>query len=77
MSHELDEPAFPIVHPDGTGVQYFGLSMRDYFAARLIPALIAAGGPASVGRDHRDSNLNFAMAAYAMADAMLEVRSKL
>lgn len=36
MSEEKDNggTAFPIVHPDGMGVQYWGLTVRDYFAIR-------------------------------------------
>lgn len=67
--------AFPIVHPDGRGVQYFGLTMRDYFATNALQALL-----------HKDSNwregwgrctkTELAEEAYAFADAMLVARTK-
>ena len=63
--------AFPIVHPDGRGVQYFGLTMRDYFAAKAISAA------AELSDCHKDSMpAAIARNAYAIADAMLAARTK-
>ena len=63
-----EEPAFPIVHPDGSGVQYFGMSLRDYFAAKAMQGRLAAPGYVDVDQD--------AEMAYKMADAMLKERAK-
>jgi len=41
MSKENDGPAFPIVHPDGAGVQYYGMTLRDYFAAKAMQGFCA------------------------------------
>lgn len=62
--------AFPIVHPDGRGVQYFGLSMRDYFAAKAMQGWTANPLP-------NDSSIQDVAAwAYRQADAMLVARTK-
>jgi hypothetical protein len=62
--------AFPVVHPDGMGVQFFGLSMRDYFAAKAMQSMISKYGFIS-------DEINFAAEqSYVTADAMLEARAK-
>lgn len=61
--------AFPVVHPDGMGVQYFGLSVRDYFAAKAMQAIIIGNGA-----DECALGLGAAKDAYAMADHMLAQR---
>ncbi|MEW6316261.1 MAG: hypothetical protein AB1670_07695 [Pseudomonadota bacterium] len=78
--------AFPIVHPDGRGVQYFGLTMRDYFAAKAMQGLLAEpmweeDSTAQVLVLTRDTVFTnpadrFASAAYKLADAMLAARTK-
>lgn len=75
MAYEEDETAFPIVHPDGKGVQYFGITMRDYFAAKAMQAMIStAGAPCLFGLE--GCEVNTAQGAYKMADAMLKVRNQ-
>lgn len=64
----IDEAAFPIVHPDGQGVQYYGMSLRDYFAAKAMQGRLAVPGYVDVEQD--------AAMAYKMADAMLKERAK-
>ncbi|MNR29678.1 hypothetical protein D3C85_1470800 [compost metagenome] len=59
--------AFPIVHPDGQGVQYYGMSLRDYFAAKAI-----VGFCENSAGDYEW----LAKQAYQMADAMLKERAK-
>ncbi len=68
MSHNEDSPAFPIVHPDGSGVQYFGMTLRDYFAGQFICGRSAVPGIIDPGYDAR--------LAYQVADAMLAERMK-
>lgn len=63
-------PAFPIVHPPvqgvtAGGVEFYGLSIRDYFAAKAMNAFLSRDG-GSLKQD--------AEAAYQMADAMLKAR---
>lgn len=65
-------PAFPCTGKIG---EVSGASMRDWFAAKALNALLG-GAPrgASFGVDHMDTNMNYALASYAIADAMLEAR---
>lgn len=62
--------AFPIVHPDGKGVQYYGMTLRDYFAAKALQGICA----------HQDTwglqMKQIAESAYEAADAMLAARSQ-
>ena len=69
MSNE-DSPAFPIVHPDGSGVQYFGMTLRDYFAAKAMQGIVQSA-PWNEPLDAAGS----ADTAYEIADAMLAARS--
>lgn len=72
--------AFPIVHPDGRGVQYFGLTMRDYFAAKALQAMTpdmeTAGKMALAGEDPNSVMRAICKGAYAIADIMLAERTK-
>ena len=63
-----NEPAFPAMHYDLADNEH-GMTLRDYFAAKAMMALIA----------HPDSDGDkppsvFAKTAYVMADAMLKAR---
>jgi len=63
--------AFPVVHPDGKGVQYYGMSLRDYFAAKAANGICA----------HQDTwglsdSEKIAKFSYELADAMLKERAK-
>lgn len=61
MSKDTGGPAFPTVligKPEG------GMTLRDYFAAKAMQALI----------QKLDTRKNVATAAYGIADAMLETR---
>lgn len=51
-----------------------GMTLRDYFAAKIIVPLIGGSPGASFGSSHPETNLNYAKAAYSIADAMLEAR---
>lgn len=79
MSERKDGgPAFP-VFPFGNGAQLVdasdGMSLRDYFAAKALPACIQ-----TCGADHREPGVtlpqHFANQAYACADAMLKAREQ-
>jgi len=60
-------PAFPSSVDDGETVKYMlGISVRDYFAARAMQALIDNDGLFS----------EIPTQAYALADAMLKARKE-
>ena len=67
-------PAFPTknyqgIQPIATGYSE-GMTLRDYFAAKAMQALIIANGPAPTGGwpTHAERT------AYTVADAMLKAR---
>ena len=57
-------------------VQYHpGMTLRDYFAAKVMQSLLRMAAPGTgFGKDHEGTNLQFAKASYAVADAMLKAR---
>lgn len=69
-------PAFPVPQVPATGqvksVEFSGMTLRDYFAAAVLPALIERTDAASL----RAPNVHegFAIAAYTWADALIKVR---
>jgi hypothetical protein len=63
-------PAFPPTHDPITHA--FGMTIRDYFAAKAMQALIASPRGTPDGRDGTDQY--YAKNAYIMADAMLKAR---
>lgn len=63
MSTNNGGPAFPVAF---TTTPLTGMTLRDYFAAQALPALIADGG----------LNSYLARDAYAIADAMLRERNQ-
>ena len=65
------EPAFPAMHFDLADNEH-GLTMRDYFAAKAMQAIMAGQYP--ITKQH-DAASRIALAAYQMADAMLEARN--
>ena len=67
-----DIPAFPCTHPDFAA---FGMTLRDYFAAKAMPAVytdvVRRAADEGWATDWRDG---IAQGAYQMADAMLKAR---
>jgi hypothetical protein len=70
-------PAFPEIRIHGgdnynapTKVYYGGMTLRDYFAAKAMQALIIANGPAPQGGWPTYAERT----AYLVADAMLKAR---
>lgn len=62
--------AFPYEERDGDGkpvLDHFGMTLRDYFAAKALQGLLADPNGKGTWK-------NYASDAYAMADAMLEAR---
>lgn len=78
MSKETGGPAFPTQNweSDGNGniahYQVDGMTLRDYFAAKAMQALITANGPAPNGGWPTYTERT----AYTIADAMLKARNE-
>ena len=49
-------------------------SMRDELAAKAMQAFIRGANNVMFGVSYPDNNMNYALVAYAMADAMLKAR---
>jgi len=67
-------PAFPVWELNGKGqpeMTGFGMTLRDYFAAKAMQGLLAAQ---IHGFIDTPANGPFASMAYEMADAMLKAR---
>lgn len=63
-------PAFPVWELNGYGqpeMTGFGMTLRDYFAAKAMQGLLAARG-------HYENYREIASDAYLLADAMLRKR---
>ena len=72
-------PAYPV-----PGLQhdedFYGMSLRDYFAAKVLPniystAVVEAANGSGLFSDP-DWRMGLALDAYAMADAMLKARGQ-
>jgi hypothetical protein len=62
-------PAFPYEERNGDGIpvrDYFGMTLRDYFAAKALQGFVSSGGAYDGEFD--------AKRAYAFADEMLKAR---
>jgi hypothetical protein len=66
MKKDTGGPAFP--RPGDFNPQY-GMTLRDYFAAKALQGMFASG---NIPKSARDDEL--AEVAYEMADAMLKAR---
>jgi hypothetical protein len=71
MIRQLDEPAFPIIGGISDH-QFNGMSLRDYFAAKAMAALITA----ETASNTMEADLWAPDLAYSIADAMLAERAK-
>lgn len=69
-----DMPAFPV--KDASKWQAHGITLRDYFAAKALPAAYAHAVQEAVWQQDSDWRNSMAMDAYAAADAMLAARSR-
>ena len=76
-----NQPAFPIIEtaPDGSQSIETGMSLRDYFAAQVLPTIYK-----QTADDYDDGKINekdadpsgMANKAYRIADAMLAERER-
>jgi hypothetical protein len=63
----MNTPAFPVLTDE---VSHMGMTLRDYFAGKVLQGLMSCGDAGS-GDDQY-----IASTAYMMADAMLKERAK-
>ena len=69
MKTNTGEPAFPGLHPSKEcHYQDAGMTLRDYFAAKAMAALVV------VYTDDKAIVDEYSQRAYAIADAMLKAR---
>ncbi|MEG5337547.1 hypothetical protein UXQ01_23180 [Enterobacter ludwigii] len=66
-------PAFPVA---GSEHNYpiEGMTLRGFFAAKVLQGVMASGTPMSIGTNHEEAMLDMARAFYSMADAMIQAR---
>lgn len=87
MSKETGGYAFPIPNADFQTFQpqtvdeykriQSGMTLRDYFAAKAMHAIITGTSDRfSLGDDHPETNMTIAKVAYIVADAMVEARGQ-
>ena len=75
MSKETGGPAFPCDYEGSTRSDAFGMTLRDYFAAKAMQGMLCNGfAPAMTQPVDAVAHYDYARHAYAMADAMLEAR---
>ena len=68
-------PAFP--HWDGpSGACFNGMSLRDYFAAAVAPAILADVKLETMLDESAKKLAGIALIAYGLADAMIAERKK-
>ena len=70
--HDNSDPAFPHID-SGCGRFEAGMTLRDYFAAKAMAAMIHLAD--STDAKWHDFDM-LAVSAYRQADAMLEARAK-
>ena len=81
-------PAFPLTTPEwhehlsdsgypATGCDFtMGMTLRDYFAAKALPSIVAiAGAGQHTPREGMSTDDSMALDAYALADAMMRARA--
>lgn len=73
-----DGPAFPVTPTDRSGQigpTEYGITIRDYFAAKAMAAMITTAAAPCMGGLH-GFEVHVAEGAYQIADAMMEARDK-
>ena len=73
MNQQNGGPAFPPVHDPET--HCFGMSLRDYFAAKALAAMLGNSDKEGANRGAQGLKV-FPTYAYEWADAMLSERAK-
>ena len=73
MSTNTGGPAFPNPRWEGWGSPQEGMTLRDYFAAKAMQAMVQGRGAANL---EQGGYTAVSMMAYRMADAMLKAREQ-
>ena len=79
MSKDTGGPAFPSNGMNGHGdlyMQHFGMTLRDYFAAKAMQGFIMQEAMVNESDNSVDWIKTIAKASYEMAEVMLEAREK-
>ncbi|WP_033750843.1 hypothetical protein [Pantoea sp. NGS-ED-1003] len=78
MSKDTGGCAFPFVPNDGTEWNQveFGMTLRDYFAAKAMQGVFSSGCGINIGPSHSEEMDGLAKTFYLMADAMLRARGQ-
>ncbi|YCI31048.1 hypothetical protein M1E08_09555 [Erwinia sp. PK3-005] len=78
MSKETGGCAFPFVPEDGTEWNQieFGMTLRDYFPAKAMAAIVNGAIAVGQGFNSHDESEKLAGAAYRIADAMIDFRGQ-
>lgn len=76
MQKQTGGTAFPLPLGSETVEGCAGMTLRDYFASKVMQGVMASGTPMSIGTNHQEAMLDMALAFYSMADAMLRARDK-
>lgn len=61
-------------NPEELSVTTDDMTIRDYFAAKVLQGVMASGTSMSIGTNHEEEMLDMARAFYSMADAMIKAR---
>lgn len=61
-------PAFPATEEHGLNTSHFGMTLRDYFAAKAMQSIVSRAPV------NKEMQVVVAERAYGIADAMLEAR---
>jgi hypothetical protein len=70
-----DQPAFPCQYQGDTRSDAFGLTMRDYFAAKAMQTMLeSVYDYEAIEETHKARSRLMARDAYATADAMMNAR---
>ena len=67
--------AFPIANMEGNE-EFLGMDLRDYFAAKAMPAIIQDWYKDGLPCGDDDNAYGIATVAYLVADAMIKAREK-
>lgn len=82
MEQNLERPAFPSYHglswKDGRLGEFHGMTLRDYFAAKVFPEVFRQYAKQANAKNQWDAGWREHLAhdAYHMADAMLKAREQ-
>lgn len=74
MEKDTGGTAFPLPLGSETVEGQEGMTLRDYFAAKLMPAVIGSLNGPVTGEEYPGDFDHYAECSYRMADAMLRAR---